>query len=282
MLIHEALKKCGLTKKAIEYYADQKLVRPQILENGYRDFSEADVERLKKIAVLRRLEVPVQSIREILDGEGQAALYKVSERRKMEIEAEKAKQELLDRLYETQDWADVYARLDALEKNQTVLRRLLDVFPGYYGKYIKLHFGRFLNAPVLNAEQQTAYNEVVSFLDNMRFDLPEDLLKYLDEITKDVDEAFFGNVASNMEEMLSDTQAYLTKYREWIEAYRKATASDEFRSSPAYRLREALAKLNSENGYNDVLIPAMKKLSPAYRAYHEGLQKANELFLRRI
>ena len=282
MLIHEASKKCGLTRKAIEYYVDQKLVLPQVLENGYRDFAEANVEKLKKIASLRRLGVPVQSIREILDGEGLAVLCKVSERKKMEIEAETAKQALLDRLYETQDWDDVYARLDALEKNQTVLRRLLDVFPGYYGKYIKLHFGRFLNEPVLNAEQQEAYNEVVAFLDNMRFDLPKALVQYLDEITKDLDEAFFSNVSSNMDEMISNPQAFLTKHRECMEEYKKVTASDEFRTSTAFSLREALTKLNSENGYNDVFIPAMKKLSPAYRAYHEGLQKANELFLHKM
>ena len=99
---------------------------------------------------------------------------------------------------------------------------------------------------------------------------------------KDMDETFFSNVSSNMDEMISNPQAFLTKHRECMEEYKKVTASDEFRASPAFRLREALTKLNSENGYNDVLIPAMKKLSPAYRAYHEELQKANELFLRRI
>lgn len=43
MLINEVCKRCGLTKKAIEYYEEQGLTRPQIMENGYRVFSEDDV-----------------------------------------------------------------------------------------------------------------------------------------------------------------------------------------------------------------------------------------------
>lgn len=36
MLINEVCQKCRLTKKAIEYYVEQQLVQPEILENGYR------------------------------------------------------------------------------------------------------------------------------------------------------------------------------------------------------------------------------------------------------
>ena len=51
MLIHEVCKKCNLTKKAIEYYGEQGLISPAVNENGYRQFSDDDVEKLKKIAV---------------------------------------------------------------------------------------------------------------------------------------------------------------------------------------------------------------------------------------
>jgi len=68
MLIHEASKKCGLTRKAIEYYVDQKLVLPQVLENGYRDYSEEDVETLHKIKLLRQLSVPIEEILKLQKG----------------------------------------------------------------------------------------------------------------------------------------------------------------------------------------------------------------------
>ena len=46
MLINEVCKKCSLTKKAIEYYEEQGLTHPQIMENDYRAFSEDDVIQL--------------------------------------------------------------------------------------------------------------------------------------------------------------------------------------------------------------------------------------------
>ena len=39
MLINEVAKLSNLTKKAVEYYTEQGLICPNILENGYRDFS---------------------------------------------------------------------------------------------------------------------------------------------------------------------------------------------------------------------------------------------------
>ena len=53
MLVNEVCKECNLTKKAVEYYIEQGLIAPSVRENGYRDFCDADVARLKKISVLR-------------------------------------------------------------------------------------------------------------------------------------------------------------------------------------------------------------------------------------
>ena len=55
MLINEVCKECNLTKKAVEYYTEQGLIQPRITENGYRQFSETDALKLKRIAVLRGL-----------------------------------------------------------------------------------------------------------------------------------------------------------------------------------------------------------------------------------
>ena len=62
MLINEVCKRYGLTKKAIEYYEEQGLTCPQIMENGYRVFSEDDVIQLNKIAVLRGLGISVYAM----------------------------------------------------------------------------------------------------------------------------------------------------------------------------------------------------------------------------
>jgi len=281
MLINEICKKCRLTKKAIEYYVEQKLVQPEILENGYRDFSADDVERLKKIAVLRRLDLSIQTIKEVLGVEGQAALYKVSDRKRLEIETEKTKQALVQQLAEKQDWEYINSQLEVLENRQTILQRLLNVFPGYYGKYISLHFARYLNEPIVSDEQQEAFDTVIDFLDNVNFVLPPDLQQYFDEITKDFDETFVDNIFANMNDLISDTEKYLAENKELLERYMQLKQSDEFKASPAYRLQEHLRKLNSENGYDTIFIPAMKKLSCSYRKYHDALGRANEVFLKK-
>ena len=67
MLIKEVSEQCHLTKKAIEYYGIKGLVRPTILENGYRDYSEREISKLKEISVLRRCGVNIVEIKEILE-----------------------------------------------------------------------------------------------------------------------------------------------------------------------------------------------------------------------
>lgn len=279
MLMNEVCKKCRLTKKAIEYYIEQELVQSEILDNGYRNFSNADIERLKKTAILRRLGLSVQSIKEVLDGGGQTALYKVSERKRMEIKAEETKQAFVQQLAEKQDWEYINAQLEILEKSQSILQRLLNVFPGYYGKYISLHFARYLNESVVCDEQQEAFETVIEFLDNVSFALPPDLQQYLDEITKGFDEAFVKKVFVNMNDVISDTEKYIAENKEILEQYMQLKQSDEFKASPAYRLQEHLRKFSSESGYDTIFIPAMKKLSGSYRKYYEKLEKANEVFL---
>lgn len=44
MRIQEVCKHLNVTRKAVEYYIEQALLRPSVLENGYRDFSQEDVE----------------------------------------------------------------------------------------------------------------------------------------------------------------------------------------------------------------------------------------------
>lgn len=281
MLINEVCKKCGVTKKAIEYYVEQKLIQPEMLENGYRNFYDADIEKLKKIAVLRRLGLSVQSIKEVLDGGGQTALRKVSESKKIAIKAEETKQALVQQLIEKQDWDDINTQLEILEKSQTILQRLLNVFPGYYGKYISLHFARFLNEPIASDEQQEAFETIIAFLDKVSFALPPDLQQYLDEITKDFDEDFVEKEFANRNDAISDTEKYLAENAEILERYMRLKQSDEFKASLAYKLQEYLRTLNSENGYDTIFIPAMKKLSRSYRNYHDKLEKANEAFLRK-
>jgi DNA-binding transcriptional MerR regulator len=56
----------GITKKNIRFYEEQGLIKPdRNPENGYRDYNLKDVDRLMKIKLLRKLDVPIEEIRRL-------------------------------------------------------------------------------------------------------------------------------------------------------------------------------------------------------------------------
>lgn len=280
MQISEAGRKSQLTKKAIEYYIEQKLIDPQIQENGYRTFSEKDIEQLKKISILRRIGLSVQEVKEILDQQDQKTMDQLIEKKKLKLKEQERKNELFEQLAATQDWDTISNALDQLEKSQTILQKLLDAFPGYYGKYIQIHFARYLNEPILTKDQEEAYETIVAFLDRASFDLSPDLQSELDKISRQYDKQFINQTFKNMNEVIKDPEKYMTENKETIEQYLELMRSKEFRETKAYKLREQMMRLNQQNGYNTVFIPAMKRLSPSYKAYYDQLEQANEVFLQ--
>lgn len=69
MKINEVEKLVDITKKNIRYYEQEGLLHPdRNLENGYRDYTEKDVEELKKVKLLRKLSIPIDEIRMIQTG----------------------------------------------------------------------------------------------------------------------------------------------------------------------------------------------------------------------
>ncbi len=66
MNIGQAAKLSGLRRKTIRYYEDIGLVRPGRTENGYRDFSALDCNRLKFLGRARSLGFSVEECRALL------------------------------------------------------------------------------------------------------------------------------------------------------------------------------------------------------------------------
>lgn len=59
----------GITRKNIRFYEEQGLLSPGRAENGYREYHEEDIERLKQIKLLRKLSIPIEEIKKVLSGE---------------------------------------------------------------------------------------------------------------------------------------------------------------------------------------------------------------------
>ena len=70
MKINEVEAAVGVTKKNIRFYEEEGLLSPRREPgNGYRIYSQADVERLRRIKLLRKLDVPLADIRAMLEGQ---------------------------------------------------------------------------------------------------------------------------------------------------------------------------------------------------------------------
>ena len=69
MTIQEVEERTGLTRSNIRYYEKEGLFSPKRdKENGYRNYSEGDVETIRRIAFLRTLGISVEEIRKIITG----------------------------------------------------------------------------------------------------------------------------------------------------------------------------------------------------------------------
>ena len=64
MTIRELEQKSGLERANIRFYEKAKLLNPVRRENGYRDYSEGDLETLRRICLLRRLQFSVEEFAE--------------------------------------------------------------------------------------------------------------------------------------------------------------------------------------------------------------------------
>ncbi len=68
MTIKEVEQILGLPRATVRFYEKEGLIEPKRGENGYRDYSQMDIIRLKKIVILRKIGLSVNDILDIFDG----------------------------------------------------------------------------------------------------------------------------------------------------------------------------------------------------------------------
>lgn len=282
MLIKDVCLKAKVTKKAVEYYIEQGLISPRILENGYRDFSDKDCIKLEKISMFRKLGISVEEIKKVIYDDNTEELHKIAVERELNLRLENAKKNLIDKISIGKNTDEILKELQDIEKNKTITERLLDAFPGYYGRFIALHFSMFLNEPISTAEQQEAYNQIVKFLDEVpSLEMPKEIKDFLIENTKHIGIQKIEQIDENTKKSIENIDQFLNDNKETLEFYIKYRQSEEYKNSPAYMLKKILIEFNSTSGYYDVFIPAMKKLSPSYAEYCRQLEIANQKLIEK-
>jgi len=284
MLIHEVAKRCNITKKAIQYYVEQGVVVPKILENGYSDFSENDIDILKKVSLYRSLDLSVSEIKRVL--ESKDVLKTILYQRKLELEREKVKQELLKQVSEGVEIDNLEGKINSIDSNSIIIKRLLDMFPSYYGKFISLNFAAYLTGKIETEEQMKAFHEIIEFFDNApELELTPELQAYMDEYLElySSEEGIenINSIIKGKHDAMQDINAFVKDNKEILDEYHRFKQSDAYKTSPAYQLMEVMKAFCETSGYYEVFIPAMRRLSSTYDAYYVQLLKANEEFVKK-
>ena len=278
MTLHEVCARLRLTKKAVRYYVGEGLIAPRRLENGYADFSEADCETLERIALLRRIDLPLCESRVLLaGGSAEAALNRLGK----QIAREQAALRLLSGFSETRDYASLKRALTAEEQKRTIAERLESAFPGGFGRVVALMFAPYLTQPAETADQQSALGEIIAFLDNVPAIDPA-LAQEMQRAFAPIDAETAEKMRRAKESAAADPQNWLEENEELVRQYAVFKQSAAYRASPAGKIEDYLRAFCQESGYNDVFIPALRRLSPAYDAYQRRLIAANDAFSRAL
>lgn len=91
MTIKEIEARSGIPRANIRYYESEGLLNPEREQNGYRNYSEQDLEELWKVKLLRALKIPLEEIQKL--HQGNTDLLHTLEERLEEIAKEQGKME---------------------------------------------------------------------------------------------------------------------------------------------------------------------------------------------
>lgn len=287
MLIKEVCTKCGLTKKALEYYEKKGLITPVLLKNGYRDYQEQTIAVLKEISVLRHCGIGIAEIKTILSSPDKAAeIEKYSYLNSLKIQRLNTTVKCMERLIEDYDINREFTYLQYQEEELFTLKeKIVLAFPGNYGLFLSLHFGRFLNERIDTEEKKKAYASILEFLDNADLYFSPVLSEYLRTAFAESLKAGAIQLETqyhqHLSEVFADTEDYLERNRTIIEKYAAYRLSEEFNLSFAGEIQKQILEFQKNSGYQEHFIHNMKILSKSYAAYLEKLETLNEKFISR-
>ena len=73
MRIKQVEELLGIDRETIRFYIKEGLISPEQGSNRYRDYSDEDIRQLKRILIMRDLEMSVADIRGVFSGESDFA-----------------------------------------------------------------------------------------------------------------------------------------------------------------------------------------------------------------
>lgn len=276
MRINEVVKQVDLTKRAIKYYEEKGLLSVRKDDNGYRNYTDEDIEILKEISVYRKLGISIDDIKKLLNNKDKQILEKIYKEKLNKVEEFKNEVQCLKDFIDNDNVEEIYMNLDY----ETIGKEIQDMIPGFYGYYFMNHFMPYLQIKIETKEQQEAYKRIIEFWDNTDIKIPlfmkissfimyklltkKDMNKMIEEMDAKI--KYFTNIS----------EEEYDKLKKQTEKGVKIKNSILFKYHPAYISQRKFMKNLQDSGYNDIFIPSMIQLSPKYKEYHEALKKVNQ------
>lgn len=279
MLRNEVQDKTNLSRKAIEYYEEKGLVHPKKLENGYRDYSDGDVEVLKKISLLRNLGLSISEIALYLDSK-EEVLASILRRKEHELDICEKRKNVLNLIVKGESIDLINEELAVIDAQETIYDKLIRIFPGYFGQLIFSSYKIFLNES-LNKDEEAAFNEYIKFLDSLpNFELSKEEKDYIEAISSSFDMKTLDDLNKGKLIAIENSKIWLEDNKDYIKVYKEYKNTDEYKNGLMKSIQDKLKKFMQENNYYEKAIPLIRKFSKSYNAYYEKLLKANEEYLK--
>ena len=130
--IKEAEAESGINKQNIRYYEKMGLIHPdRNTINGYRKYSEEYIRRLKFIYLFRKLDMPLEEIRNVLDGAIDLPTALAQQKDRLKAEQERIQGAVLfcegiqERKLEELDVDNCLQKMEAEEKRGSLFANIL-------------------------------------------------------------------------------------------------------------------------------------------------------------
>lgn len=278
MLRNEIQNKTGLTRKAIEYYEEKGLIKPEKSENGYREYSEEDFEILTKISLFRKLGINISEIEELLSSDG-VGLGSILRKKQHKFDIEEKRKNILELIIKGESQETINKKISLIENEETIYEKLQMAFPGYFGQMLFSAYQPFLNES-LNKVESDAFDEYIHFLDSLpNLDLNEYEKEYIEKLSSAFDMNDLKNINNSKIEAVNSAEKWLEEHDTDIKKYKEFKNSDEYLNSPLKQIQDKLQKFMIDNSYYETAIPLIRKFSKSYDDYYKKLLKANDKYV---
>lgn len=275
MLLNEIVEEVGMTKRAIKYYEEKGLLTVKKDSNGYRNYTDKDVEILKKISVYRKLGIGINDIQRLLNENDDTVLRRVYQEK---LNQKQLRDEEIEALKNFINDGDA-SKANELIDYQTVENAIESLLPGEWGTYFKNHFKPFLYIRIKSPEQKQALHDLIKYCDETTIKVPfitRLVIKFTGDIlseskTADKMISYYRDMDENRYKVLKEQAKKGAKIKTGILKYH-----------PVFIVQRKMQKELQNKGYNDIFIPNLKKLSPQYAEYKDALDKVNDRICREL